>query len=376
MHREADSENTVSATIIRFCTDRVLPDELLAECMQRAIEENPSNAAGVSVRSLMPGVMPDLVRTRLAAFTGKLWRTGRCLRVRFLNGDPHVFNRIPPFAHVWSDYANITFEFGDDPDAEIRISFDQPGSWSYLGTDALVVPKSKPTMNFGWLTSDTPDEEYSRVVSHEFGHVLGCIHEHQNPVSDIPWNREAVYDYYQGPPNYWTHRQIDVNIFERYGDDITQFSSFDKDSIMLYPIPSEFTLGGFHVGWNRELSETDKQYVVSLYPLGDRNPVVLAVNGPVVEAEIGHYGELDEFLFQVAVPGVYQLETGGETDVVLSLFGPNDPSRFVSQDDDSGQRFNARIVKYLRSGEYMVRIRHFSQTRTGKYSVGVTHHSE
>ena len=118
----------------------------------------------------------------------------------------------------------------------------------------------------------------------------------------------------------------------------TAFSTGIRESIMLYPIPSEFTLNDFQVGWNGELSKTDKQYVASLYPFEKRNPASLVVNGPFVEAEIGQYGESDEFLFRVAVPGVYQVETDGESDVVLRLFGPNDPSRFVGQDDDSGRR--------------------------------------
>ena len=36
----------------------------------------------------------------------------------------------------WTEHANLTFEFGNEPDAEIRISFDpDDGAWSYVGTD-------------------------------------------------------------------------------------------------------------------------------------------------------------------------------------------------------------------------------------------------
>jgi hypothetical protein len=65
-------------------------------------------------------------------------------------------------AQLWEKYANIHLDFGSDPDAEIRISFTaDPGSWSAVGTDALIdryFPKFQPTMNFGWLrtTQTTP----------------------------------------------------------------------------------------------------------------------------------------------------------------------------------------------------------------------------
>jgi len=45
-------------------------------------------------------------------------------------------------------------------------------------------------MNYGWLRDDTQDEEYSRVVLHEFGHALGCIHEHQQPKFGRVWDKQ------------------------------------------------------------------------------------------------------------------------------------------------------------------------------------------
>jgi serralysin len=45
-------------------------------------------------------------------------------------------------------------------------------------------------MNYRWLTPGTLNDEYSCVVLHEFGHALGCPHEHQHPEYDIDWNRE------------------------------------------------------------------------------------------------------------------------------------------------------------------------------------------
>ena len=180
------------AKTIKTCTDRELPVNKMIEAMAKAVAENPANAPSISTRGLLPGVMPPSPLA-LAAVTGKLWQPGRTLRVRFLDGDPTVQQKLQPYAHVWSQYANIKFVFGTDPDAEIRISFAQPGSWSYIGTDALSIAKNEPTMNFGWLKKTTVNDEYSRVVTHEFGHALACIHEHQNPVADIPWDKPKVY---------------------------------------------------------------------------------------------------------------------------------------------------------------------------------------
>lgn len=257
--------SATAVPVIKTCIDRLLPNELLFHASRAALAENPDNAATTKRGLPAFGAQIDSPGA-LAALTGKLWRPGRTLRVRFLDGDRAVQKRIEPYAQEWTKYANLHFTFGTDPNAEIRISFQQPGSWSYLGTDALTIPRHQPTMNFGWLTPDTPDDEYARVVTHEFGHAIGCIHEHQNPATNIPWNPAAVYDYYAGPPNNWTKEQVDINLFTRYSADLTQFSAFDRDSIMLYPIPNAFTEGDFEVGWNRTLSTTDKRYIAKLYP--------------------------------------------------------------------------------------------------------------
>jgi len=72
--------------------------------------------------------------------TGKKWKNGRTLRVRFLDGQPAVQAKVKRFAQEWEKFANIKFDFGNDPDGEIRISFEQEGSWSYIGVDATTIP--------------------------------------------------------------------------------------------------------------------------------------------------------------------------------------------------------------------------------------------
>jgi len=204
-----------------------------------------------------------------AIVTLKKWPNGQTLRVLFLDGDPNVQDKVIAYAQTWSQFANIFVEKSTDPDAEIRVSFLQPGSWSAIGTDALNAewfPADGPTMNYGWLTPSSSEEEYRRVVTHEFGHALGLIHEHQNPAAGINWNKPAVYSYYEGPPNNWTPAQVDVNLFQTYDKDQTQYTQTDPQSIMMYPIDPGLTTDGLVVGWNSDLSPTDQAFIASQYP--------------------------------------------------------------------------------------------------------------
>ena len=68
----------------------------------------------------------------------------------------------------------------DAPKADIRIDFKQgAGSSSRIGTDALSEKnQTKRTMNLDINLSQS-DEFIRRKVLHEFGHVLGCEHEHR-----------------------------------------------------------------------------------------------------------------------------------------------------------------------------------------------------
>jgi hypothetical protein len=306
----------------------------------------------------------------LAAPTPTLWNPGQTLRVRFMDGDPRIQAKVEGVAHQWSLYANIQLAFSNDPNAEIRVAFNPDGtSWSTVGKDALTVPKTKATMNYGWLNLNTADDEYARVVLHEFGHALGCIHEHQNPATAIPWNKIAVYRYYAARG--WNKARVDRNLFETYSADKTQFTQFDPQSIMLYPIPKELTDGVFEVGWNRALSDTDRSYIASLYPFSGPRGTVLQVGAAPLQAELPPGGEVHVYRFQVGIAGDYTLETSGLTDVVMALFGPDERGKKIAEDDDSGPGVNARITASLAPATYYAEVRHYRRTGKGKYQVAV-----
>jgi hypothetical protein len=200
------------------------------------------------------------------------WPVRSTLTVSFLDGDPLVKAKVRYYARKWMRYADIRFRFLPtvDPKAHIRISFLQNGSWSALGTDALKTvwfPEGEPTMNYGWLTPDSTNEEYSRVVLHEFGHALGLVHEHQSPAGGIKWNRDAVIRDLSGPPNRWDIPTIEHNVLNHYSQqEVTQFSQFDPKSIMLYAFPSHWTLDNMTFPSNAVLSDTDKSFIAERYP--------------------------------------------------------------------------------------------------------------
>lgn len=248
---------------IRVCIDKkVDPVRGAKNAMHHSDENIPA--------LIIPGIGNTTLDMRLAGVivSGKKWQQNFEIKIAFMDGDGSVIDRIRRHMQVWLDYINLKFKFVDDPDAHVRVAQRLgQGSWSYLGPDCLLIKdRSEPTMNFGWLEADTPDVEYGRVVPHEVGHMLGLTHEHLSPTAGIPWDKEAVYAKLSGPPNSWSREDIDHNYFNVYSETQTQFSAFDRESIMLYPVPNEFTIGDFAIGWNGQLSAMDKQFVSEQYP--------------------------------------------------------------------------------------------------------------
>jgi Astacin (Peptidase family M12A). len=185
----------------------------------------------------------------------------KVLKVVFLDGSLKQRVRVMETVRKWEEVSNMTFDFGEYRDSDISISFRLgEGSWSYIGN---VSKEYYPSMNFGWLEDNSSQEEYDRVVLHEFGHALGMIHEHFHPDSGIPWNREAVYNYYRDRG--WKDEQIENNIFSKYDKDMLNYTDFDTRSIMLYAIPNELTHGDYSVGWNTSISSLDSLLINMIY---------------------------------------------------------------------------------------------------------------
>ncbi|HEX8246554.1 MAG TPA: hypothetical protein VF599_00090, partial [Pyrinomonadaceae bacterium] len=111
------------------------------------------------------------------------------------------------------------------------------------------------------------DPEFRRTVLHEFGHVLGLIHEHQQANANIDWNKEAIYKHFARKPYYWTRQQVDFNFFKKY---TSNYRPFDPHSIMMFfTIPKTFINGDSIQPVEKlstELSQSDKELIRRIYP--------------------------------------------------------------------------------------------------------------
>lgn len=250
---------------LRLCVDRPIPETSTMDAAILAMAENHDNEPPPLV--IRPGAAVHPVE--MALFTTKKWANGRKLGVRFLDGTKKQKTQTQKYAEMWEQFANVNFDFSAGAKAEIRISFKEVGSWSALGTDCLVAqwfPKSKPTMNYGWLKDDSAEAEWRRVVLHEFGHALGAIHEHQNPSGGIRWNLPEVYRVFSGPPNNWDKAKIDFNIVQKYSMTQLNATQYDSKSIMLYSFPGNLIVGGQATPNNTDVSAMDKKFIGEMYP--------------------------------------------------------------------------------------------------------------
>lgn len=119
----------------------------------------PSDRALVS-RSAAPGLEYVVVLPNK-------WAQKQSLRVCFVGGNDMLRARILLIASVWIDKTNLPLDAGGpngrtcgNLDAsEIRIGFNEPGYWSYIGNDSLseeLVSNGLTSMNFQGFDVNPP----------------------------------------------------------------------------------------------------------------------------------------------------------------------------------------------------------------------------
>ena len=241
---------------------------------------------------------PEIVQKLQAAFwIKKIWSPGASIKIAFL-GEPTNVRRTPlrllsdpnypgqPLDPIQLEIeelsikdalkkicnerivpiTNLDIKFVEDPsEANVRIGFDvSQGTWSNVGTDCLEIKDpTKPTMNFTWF--DTP------TAIHEFGHMIGMVHEHQNPKNNIEWDKEKIYQWGAATQG-WDKETTDVNIIEQYNVDIYNSTIYDPCSVMIYSLPAGLTLNNMSIPGNLRLSALDVEWISEMYP-GGKKPV-------------------------------------------------------------------------------------------------------
>jgi len=283
-----------------------LPAELAAtiEVRDAWIASLPASATG------MEFLVADLQR----------WTPGMRLRVAFLDGTTDLHRDIADATRQITDACNLELDFGvdeqtgefrrwseDDTDhvAEIRVSFDQTGFWSLVGTDSTDRTIGHPagivgghpwqrSLNLGGFMTRRPDR-WQGTVRHEFMHALAFKHAHQNMrgpcqgefrwdddpgytpttddggrfVPDAGGRRPGIYTYLAGFPNFWDRGKVDHNL--RTADEATSVAGrFDSASVMLYRFEPFFYASDpspcAPTGDGVSLSQEDKRGLRLLYP--------------------------------------------------------------------------------------------------------------
>ena len=333
----------------KVCFDRILPRDLLRP-------RETTRGPGGRVRAIAP--------------KGKSWINGSTLRVRFMGGSAAEQATARTQAAWWSAVANIKFDFGTAPDAEIRITFDEnDGAWSTVGRRAQRAVQ--PGQHEPGLSRRRDRGARVRARHRPGARALQPGRRHSMERAGRAQGPAA------GPPNFWDAATTRHNVFFKYSMDQINGTEFDAESIMLYAFPAQWTLNGVARtpttccrSWTRNSSPVPR--CIRRASPGLSAPTPLTVGAARLEASIGKPGEEDLYKFTADKNATYVIDTTGQTDVYMKLFGPNSPTALLDEDDDSGLGLNPRISAPLLAGDYYVQVRHYDRSSgTGKYSIGV-----
>ena len=234
----------------------------------------------------------------------RTWDNAAVIKVKFMPGGSKMLReKVMASAKQWQTYGNISFKFVADTTkfTDLRIKLGKGlGHNSAVGMEAFFRSQSEQTINFDTLYFADADYyvtklknkgytapfnwtqienelktdpnhwdniELTRVVTHEFGHALGLLHEQSFPGA-IHWNKsDSIYQKYKDSQG-WDRDKVDFNVFEISEQFYTNGTTYDPKSIMHYSVDASETTDGFSVPTNYILSPGDKTLIAALYPRG------------------------------------------------------------------------------------------------------------
>jgi hypothetical protein len=176
-----------------------------------------------------------------------------------------------------------------------------------MGTNCQNIGQNEPSMQLGAL--DFPkersfvydskvykipenikydDNHNGAIIKHEFGHVLGKYHEHQNPINNpIQWNVEKVYNFYKKTQPKFTKNDIYENVIKKLNVSEVDATPFDPLSIMMYNIDASLTKNGIGFECSNEFSPSDIEWFKNSAELNPRKPISKSIYTSIIIGIIG-----------------------------------------------------------------------------------------
>lgn len=262
------------------CSIKQLPGRLVEKAARTAISINPVNRVNFGpIGAVARGLV--LSPAAIAVLVGKYWGPqSRQLTVSFLDGGPSdLRRRIIQHMNAWNQTAGISFVETRGV-GNVRISRNQAGFWSYLGTDIMHIPSNRPTLNLQGFTMNTDDREFHRVVRHEAGHTLGFPHEHMREELVALIDPEKAYDFFLRTQG-WTREMVDEQVLTPLSQTSIIGTPPDQDSIMCYQLPGSITKDGEPIRGGSDINATDYAFAGRIYPK------VPPEGAPSIQAQMG-----------------------------------------------------------------------------------------
>lgn len=313
------------------------------------------------------------------------WPVGKILKVNFVNGKEKLNKKVMEVAKQWEEYANIHFEFvKKSEESEITVKFNTGKNDSKIGADALTFGNDEPIVCFDTLHENSPIEDVNKYVLHEFGHVLGFIHEHLHPLKKINWIREKAIEHYYKNYNY-SVEDCEKNLFRKYMPSSLIYAEFDPNSIMMYPIPSDITDDGESFIMNSELTDIDKKMARLFYP--SIEPEIINIspdNEKFIEGELKDSYRYNIYKFpfdkNASSKCYVEADTEGDEEITLALYSVESENirkgciNYILPNEEyqGGKGNKPRLETYPSTiGDLYLKVAHLNPLSSAKYKLKV-----
>ena len=148
----------------------------------------------------------------------------------------------------------------------------------------------------------------------------------------------------------------------------------DNGASLAAQIVRTLTVGTYYVKMRAYSATATGTYTIHVSLAPPATIVELSINAAPVTGTIAPAADVDWYSFTVATAGVYTINTAAGTlaDNYMYLYGPNSQTTLLQEDDDNGAGLAAQIVRTLAVGTYYIKVRAYSATATGTYTINVT----